>query len=172
MWFHCTGLSLAGPGVLHMLMKALSLWSNDFWGQLYLDPIPINTEMAEIINAIIWSEDVPWVWCSFPFPHMWVEKLICSSLLATQFLYSVFYPILSKSRQTMSAFLPWFFILFKHTMQACLFLFCFTFIRIGSHAHTVQGKACFREMCFVEALTVVCILPSSLCSWEQCFSPC
>lgn len=39
-------------------------------------------------------------------------------------------------------------------MQACLLLFGFTFIHIGSHAHAVQEESCFREICFLEVLAV------------------
>lgn len=147
-----------------------SLWSNDFCGHMYLDLTPINTEMAEIIIAIIWSEDMPSVWWSFLFFICeWRNWSAAVCLPHAVFVLNAYNPF--KKQRPCQAFLTWLFILFKRTMQACLFLFCFTFIHIGSQAHTVQGKACFREIRFLEALTVLCIFPSSLFSCEQCFSP-
>lgn len=86
--------------------------------------------MAEvIITAIIWSKDMSWMWCTFAFPHTWMEKLIPSTHVCIKL--SILFLFLNP--QTCRAFLTE---LLTRTMQACIFLFYFDF-----HAHTVQGNS-------------------------------
>lgn len=125
-WFRYTGFSLAAPGVLHIFLNPQSLWSNNYWGQLYLDPIPINSAMAEIITAIIWSEDVPWVWCSSLFfsqvnGEIDLQQFACP----TQFMYSMFYTLFfKKPRKNVLGFSCLTFYTFqRHNMSLSLFHF-------------------------------------------------